>query len=168
MPTHVKQWPVVRVENNPNFRRFRDTEYYVSRMGTVKRRCANFDKDIGCYRQNKMICFYCHGKHQTLSRAIWECFKGEIKPGYRIVHINGCVSDNRLENLQMMTEYNAVITVSRRKRARRILNLATKEEYKDIKEAVKKLHYSEITLRKILTNKYKAKTSLKIRYIKDE
>ncbi len=53
--------------------------------------------DHGYVRVNKGGCkFYLH-------RLIWEKFNGPITNGGVIHHINGVRSDNRIENLQLMS-----------------------------------------------------------------
>ena len=55
-------------------------------------------------------CFVCavdeNGKRQTLyqHRAVWSAFNERMIPkGFEIDHLNNCRSDNRLENLELVT-----------------------------------------------------------------
>lgn len=43
------------------------------------------------------------GSYRLIHRVIWEMFKGEIPDGLQIDHINSNRSDNRIENLQLVT-----------------------------------------------------------------
>ena len=156
------------VTTNPNFKRYKDTNYFISRMGDVYRVFSNKEKKINGYVEHRKFCFYCRGKSVTLARAIWELFVGKIPDGYRVVHINGYITDNRLENLKMVTIKESMYHVSKLKGSKPIINLKTKEVYRNIQECSKALGYAEITLRKIIIGKYRANTDIKIKYLVEE
>src|SRR5690349_6679065 len=44
-----------------------------------------------------------YGKPVYMHRAVWEACVGPIPPGLYINHINGIKTDNRLENLEVVT-----------------------------------------------------------------
>jgi hypothetical protein len=46
---------------------------------------------------------YGHGEWQTVHKAVWVHFNGPIPQGLQINHINGVKTDNRLENLELVT-----------------------------------------------------------------
>lgn len=50
--------------------------------------------------------FYYDGKLHThvVQRVIWTAWRGEIPDGHEIDHINNIRSDNRLDNLQLLTK----------------------------------------------------------------
>ena len=51
------------------------------------------------------VCLYKNGKHKyfQLHRLVYEAFYGEIPKGMQVNHINEIKTDNRLENLNLMT-----------------------------------------------------------------
>ena len=53
----------------------------------------------------RFVTLYKDGKHKQLilARVIWEAFNGPIPKGMQVNHINEDKSDNRLENLNLMT-----------------------------------------------------------------
>ena len=46
---------------------------------------------------------YINGKIKYYHRLVWEHFNGEISAGFQIDHINNVRTDNRIENLQLLT-----------------------------------------------------------------
>lgn len=42
-------------------------------------------------------------KIRLIAHLVWEAFNGPIPPGMQVNHINECRTDNRLENLNLMT-----------------------------------------------------------------
>ena len=44
-----------------------------------------------------------NNKNMRLHRIIWEMLKGKIPSGLQVDHINGKKDDNRIENLQLLT-----------------------------------------------------------------
>lgn len=44
-----------------------------------------------------------HRKSESVSRAVWKTFNGEIPEGLQIDHLNTNTSDNRLNNLKLCT-----------------------------------------------------------------
>jgi len=54
----------------------------------------NYDTSV-CYNFEKKV-IMCH-------RFIYECFHGEINHKRVVVHINNIKTDNRLDNLQLIT-----------------------------------------------------------------
>ena len=51
---------------------------------------------VNLYKDGKL-------KHYSVHRLVWEAFNGKIPEGYEINHINEIKTDNRLENLNLMT-----------------------------------------------------------------
>lgn len=83
-----------------------DSNYSVDEMGNVysrKGRLLKGSVNSSGYRQ---IFTYGDGENTgsyLVHRMIWETFKGPVPEGYVVDHINQIKSDNRLENLRILT-----------------------------------------------------------------
>tara|TARA_R110002153_G_scaffold64566_2_gene172936 strand:- start:75 stop:518 length:444 start_codon:yes stop_codon:yes gene_type:complete len=60
-------------------------------------------QEVGNKANNGYIEFQCNGKRFYTHRVVWEMFNGKIPEGLQIDHINGIKDDNRIENLQLVT-----------------------------------------------------------------
>ena len=84
--------------------------YEVSNFGRVK---SIFYKRQGkeiilkpCFARDYLTVMLCKNKtkkHHSLHRLVWEAFTGPIPEGMQVNHINEDKTDNRLENLNLMT-----------------------------------------------------------------
>ena len=80
--------------------------YQASNLGRI--RSLKFGK---IFKPQKQRCGYLHvglhkkgkGKTCTIHRLVYEAFNGKIPEGLQVNHINEDKSDNRLENLNLMT-----------------------------------------------------------------
>lgn len=163
----IKQEVAVRVFDDPNFRRYKDTQYYLSRMGTIKKRCRFKDVDISGYMKNAKWVFYCKGKAVILARAIYETFYGEVGNDYRIVHIDGCKTNNALHNLKKVSISEAASHYHKGKGYKQVLDLKTNITYRSRIECGKALGYTPEVIGKICNGTYKRKTGLKLIYVKE-
>jgi hypothetical protein len=55
---------------------------------------------------NGYIKFWYQGRTQLVHRVIYEKFKGDIPEGLVINHINGKPTDNRIENLEVVSQHH--------------------------------------------------------------
>ena len=84
-----------------------DSNYSVDEMGKVYSRFGwemNGSKNSAGYKQ---IFTYNEGKKTgsyLVHRMVWEAFNGPVPEGYVVDHINRDNSDNRLENLRILTK----------------------------------------------------------------
>jgi hypothetical protein len=112
--------------------------YQVSNLGRVKsleryKKCGNFfrirkEKILKCNKnkfgyivvnlsKNKKISFF------RVNRLVYEAFNGEIPQGMQVNHINEDKTDNRLENLNLMTPKDNINWGTRTKKcAEKLLN----------------------------------------------
>lgn len=158
---------MVRVFDDPNYRRYKDTNYYLSRMGTIKRRCKNIDLDIKGYMENRKYCFYCKGKAVIFARALYEAFRGDVGADYRVIHINGIKTDNRLENLRKLTIKEASRIAHKGRGFKAVYNAQTQETYRSVQECAKALGYTDGVIYKICERNYKNHTDLQLSYVEE-
>lgn len=70
----------------------------------------------GCGHPGKYLMTYARdGRPQSIHRACWEACRGEIPKGHIIHHVDGDVSNNRIENLACMSngEHTALHNLTR-------------------------------------------------------
>ena len=70
---------------------------------------------IGLYKNSIQKFYYVH-------RFVWEVFNGQIPKGYEVNHINEVKTDNRLENLNLMTHKENMNYGSRNERVSKKLS----------------------------------------------
>ena len=84
------------------------------------------------------------GKHYKVHRLVWETFNGSIPEGFQVNHINEIKSDNRLENLNLMTpkentNWGTGIERSAKKRSKVVLQFTLEDilikEYPSVNQA---------------------------------
>ena len=89
------------------FGRIKSLERYVKRGDILICRKERILKQFLSKKYKKYLCvkLYKDGlkKTFTVHRLVWLTFKGEIEDGLQINHINENPTDNRLENLNLMT-----------------------------------------------------------------
>ena len=112
------------------------SEYKIYKDGTIKNK---FGFEIANTRNNKgYIYATIDGKQIPKHRLIWEAFNGEIPDGMEIDHINGNPSDNRLENLRLVTHED------------NCNNPVTKERYKNSNKGKSNNSYYQKMIQKML------------------
>lgn len=161
----------VRVKDNPNFKQFRNTNLYASRFGDVYRSYKHFDKKLEGYKV-KGSRFVYENKHKKIivSRLIYEAFNGAIPNGYYVVHKNGEITNNSINNLKLvdMQQRNILSNVAKSKKRKLVYNVDTKKLYRNIDECGYDLGYAPTSIRKMCCKNYPASTSLNLIYVTED
>ena len=77
-------------------------KYYVSDRGIVMKSRGCGEKKLAISKAG-YVSFPYNGKSCLVHRMVYETFCGAIPDGYQINHINGIKTDNRIENLEVVT-----------------------------------------------------------------
>jgi hypothetical protein len=84
------------------------SKYFSYRKGKlinkIRRGTSLKGQEAGCNRKDGYRVLTFKGKTRYAHRIIWEIEKGEIPKDKNIDHINGNPSDNRIENLRLVTQ----------------------------------------------------------------
>lgn len=104
-----KNFQLVYIDNDKidinELKQFKNSPYYASKDGQI----YNLDKKIKLRFEEsgkyyRVCCYYnLGGKHYSVHRIVYECFKGEIPEGHEINHIDGNPHNNNIENLELVT-----------------------------------------------------------------
>lgn len=160
------------IKENPNYKQFRDTYIYLSRMGDAVKIFDSVERPCKLHMENGQIMFNVSingvQKKTYLARAIYETFMGAIGKDERIMHINGIKTDNRLSNLKKMPIKDAMKYAHKYRGRKMIHDLNTNEVYKSAKECGKELGYTEDVIRRICNGTYRAKSDLRLRFVTED
>ena len=112
---------------------------------------------VGLYKNSKVRFYLVH-------RFVWEAFNGQIPEGYEVNHINEIKSDNRLENLNLMTHkenmnYGSRTERSAKKHSKVVLqftldNILVKE-YPSANQVERELGFAQPNISSCCNGKYK-------------
>ncbi len=87
--------------------KIRQGDYAIREGKVISYTNKGLGKQIGTLSRNGYLTLrgYCNGKRArfTVHRMIWVYHHGDIPNGMTINHINGLKTDNRIENLELMT-----------------------------------------------------------------
>ena len=89
------------------WKRYRDTYYWTSTYGRVKRVYSRSERLLKPYRKDPKkggwyLLVKVYGKPVKVSTMVWEAFNGPIPAGYALIHRNRYQGDNALVNLQLL------------------------------------------------------------------
>ena len=135
----------VKVSDNPNFKQYLDTDFYISRLGDVYKIVDGEDVKVHItIDTDGSRYFYIKRKKVNLPRALYKTFVGDIPKGYVVGHKNGFRGDNKVSNLYICT-VNELLSRYRGKtsQVRYIQDLKTGKIYKGISEAMRGIGYSK-------------------------
>lgn len=177
----MKQQETKRVADDTNFRRWKDTNYFVSRFGEVYRAYTHHDRPLKPMRHRYgakikdgtrpsyvfRVQLSIKGKpvDKAIHSMVWEAFNGELPEGYGIIHINGMKSDCSLSNLKAMTKKDvSLYFAGKTKRTRYVIDRQTNRVYIGCAAAAKALKKSQSAVNAACRGEVKSNTRL--RYLK--
>lgn len=146
------------------WRQYKDTPYYFSTYGRVKRRWVKKETLLNpytMYRNNnkdnpKALWVKIHGKPVHLARTIWEVFRGSIPEGYVVHHKDNTVTNNDLKNLELVTPQELGKKSGGRTSRRRLIYCYDNQKiYRGTRAAEKDLHVSRQVISDICNKKRK-------------
>lgn len=150
--------------NPNNLRRYKDTSYYLTADAKVYHLLENgtYKQLKGVYdKRSRRIRIHIEGKRYSLSRLMWETFKGEIPEGYMVGHRNGCSTINEIGNLWLVKRNELSKYKPLNRNTKKVINLDTHEISKGLHSASRKYKSTRSTIRaicsgaKMKTVKYK-------------
>jgi len=167
MLKHLKAGVLV----DQNIKQFRDTNYYVSTNGDIYRKNIKYVVKLNhkIMRDNNYSRRRLHinGHQYTVSRMVYECFKGKIPKGYVIVHSDGCCTNDNITNLLIAKKEDARKYCKYDAKAFKIIDLRNGNIYRGIRNVSRKYMYSRYLIKKICEGKKKAPPHLNFAYYDD-
>lgn len=166
------------VENKKGeiWRQYRDTPYYFSNYGRVKRRYVKKEKLLSVWtrpsnsskdKHSKYSVTKVHGKEVKVARCVWECFNGEIPQGYQVHHKNNCHFDNDLSNLEIMLPKDLGKKTGSRIYNRKLIYCEDNGKiYRGTRSAAKDLYVSKQTICDICNGR-RLNPIVNVRYMND-
>ena len=146
-------------------------KYEANRLGVVRH--VKHKKDLGRLNNNGYLQIgvrdQCIRKAYRKHRFIFECFHGKINDAKLVIdHINNIKTDNRLENLQLITQSQNMKKAPLKGRNRstikvRATNINTGEssDYDSINKCGKRLYINVASISDVLKGRQKTATSKK-------
>ena len=154
------------------WKQYRDTEYYFSSYGRVKRIYRHKERLLKPYRVShrkgsELWVVKVYGKETSISRTVYELFIGTVPDGYNIIHRNKVQSDNAAVNLKAVSKRELGTLYGGRTRMQRLIyDMENKCFYKGTREAGKALHISRQTVSDYCNGKVK-KPMFRLRWARD-
>ena len=143
------------------WRQIEDTNYYIDVNGRIKKVYKNKNQKIlRTYRKGSIQIIKINGKQRNVARLVVESFYRKLKKDEVVVHVNGIILDNRLENLKIMKKKEAGKITGALAKQKTILlmeNGEIKQIFKGTREAEKKLFISRQTVSDYCNDKVKHK-----------
>lgn len=143
------------------WRQIEDTNYYIDVNGRIKKVYKNKNQKIlRTYRKGSIQIIKINGKQRNVARLVVESFYRKLKKDEVVVHVNGIILDNRLENLKIMKKKETGKITGALAKQKTILlmeNGEIKQIFKGTREAEKKLFISRQTVSDYCNDKVKHK-----------
>lgn len=143
------------------WRQIEYTNYYIDVNGRIKKVYKNKNQKIlRTYRKGSIQIIKINGKQRNVARLVVESFYRKLKKDEVVVHINGIILDNRLENLKIMKKKEVGKITGALAKQKTILlmeNGEIKQIFKGTRETEKKLFISRQTVSDYCNDKVKHK-----------
>ena len=139
--------PLKRLKVPETWRRYRDTDLYVSDQGRVKHVYRNgSETEVGWFsnrkNRNPQMCVKVGRKDVYIKTLVWETFRGDLPEGKSIIHKNGMKRDNSIYNLEAVSCSECGRRTGSRSRSQKVADLDRKVIYKSARDAGRKLFCS--------------------------
>ena len=144
--------------------------YEANRNGIIRhvinKKPVGFQSNLGYYR----VTVRDNGKKKNFlsHRFLYECFHGQITDKRVVDHVNNIKTDNRLDNLQLISQSENMKKDHKGGKSLapikiKAINMETGEwfEYESIKKTAKDLNIDTASIRKVLKGTYKTALSKK-------
>lgn len=165
MAKHPKdKFEDVSVTKSPNYRQFKDSYIWLSKMGDVVKVVDGVEKPAYISAVNGCVYFWVGKNKYSVGRSVYETWVGEVGKGYKVIHINGVKMNNAVSNLKKVTDKAAWEHAKKLRPLRGVENVKTKETFRNLSECAKHYGYTKDTLIKIINGKYKSHTDLELVY----
>lgn len=154
------------------WKQYRETDYWVSTYGRVKRVYSCKERLLKPYCKVKKkgswyLVVKVYGKATKVSTMVWESFNGPVPHGYSVTHRNKCYGDNALVNLKTVTRKELGELYGGRTSMRRLIYCHDNNRiYKGTREAANDLHISRQTVSDYCNRKVQ-KPMFRLRWMKE-
>lgn len=159
------------------WKQFKDTPYFFSNYGRVKRRWVRKEVLLNPYlwhrnnkrSRSKMAVVKIHKKQVNVARTVWELFKGPIPEGYSVHHKDNTWSNNDINNLELLTPKELGHKTGGRTRMRRLVYCYDNgKTYLGTRAAAKALFVSPQTISDICNGVNKRDPLVKVRWLRND
>lgn len=137
--------PLSKIREPERWRQYKDTDFYVSDQGRVKRIIKGKEYELGFFAKHESKqtnTVKINNKNIPIKNLVYELFKGEIPKGYYVVHKNGMLRDDSIYNLEAVTVQKHGSRVGKYGNAQKVADLDRRIIYRSASEAGRRLNIS--------------------------
>lgn len=151
--------PLKRLSEPEIWKRYKETDLFVSDQGRVKRVYRNgVETEVGWYdgrKTNPQMTVKVGKKDVYIKTIVYETFKGKPPEGYSIVHKNGLKRDNSIYNLEAISKQEHGRRTGPTSHSQKVADLDRGVVYRSAREAGRKLFCSYQMVNDICNGKTK-------------
>ena len=136
--------PLSKIREPERWRQYKDTDFYVSDQGRVKRIIKGKEYELGFFAKHESKqtnTVKINNKNIPIKNLVYELFKGEIPKGYYVVHKTG-KHDDSIYNLEAITVQEHGHRIGKFGNSRKVADLDKRIIYRSASEAGRRLHCS--------------------------